>query len=108
MESHYVLPPVYENFRGYHGTHNRTLMVELRRRKIDGTEKMWLAYCKRDPLYVSYWSASRLRFLARVYNGTDEAVKVWVKGRDRTPVEERTATRYLDNVKYLRKTYFGR
>jgi len=107
MESHYVLPSVYENFRGYHGTHNRTLMVEIRRHGLDGSEKMWLAYCKRDPAYVSYWSAARLKFLARIYGGVDEAVKVWVKGRERTNQEERISTMYLRDVRKLRSKYFG-
>jgi hypothetical protein len=107
MESHYVLPSVYENFRGYHGTHNRTLIVEIRRHGLDGSEKMWLAYCKRDPVYVAYWSAARLRHLARIYKGTDEAVKCWVMGSDRTFKEDRAATIYLWNVKNLRTKYFG-
>jgi hypothetical protein len=114
-ESHYVLPETYDRYRGYFGMHNKTLLAEVKRRGLGGVSSMWLSYSKRDPIYVSNLSASRLAYLQRCYHGMDEAIKCWVMGEGwnkSSPSYNRKAEikadRYLSQVKMIRLSYFKR
>jgi len=113
-ESHYILPAIYDKYRGFFGMHNGTLLAEVKRLHRGGSKAMWLAWSKRDPIGVSYFSASRLAYLKRCYGSTDSAIKCWVAGegwikgtRGYNAKDAKKARLYLRTVTEIRDKCFS-
>ena len=114
LESNYYLPQPkskewshYEKIRGFFGCHNSTLIAEVKRKKVGGSRRMWLAYFKRDPFIASRFSAYRFSFIVSVY-GMETGLRQWVTGEGwkKNPKDFRRSTKYIHDCKWLKERFF--
>lgn len=115
LESNYYLPPPksqewirYEKIRGFFGCHNSTLIAEVKRKKVGGSIRMWLAYFKRDPFVASRFSAYRFSFIVGVY-GIEKGLRQWVCGESwkKNPKDLKRSSKYVRDCFWLKRKFFG-
>ena len=118
MESHFDIPSPsryanyrgkdYSKVRGHCGTHNQTVLAEVKRLKLGGRREMWLALWKRDPIGCDYYAASRMQFLLRIYKTPYKTLRIWVVGPEGldVPKDAKRSDFYARNVLRLMDRYF--
>ena len=112
MESHYTREErgiSYEKTRGYLGTHNGTLIAELRRLHLSkGRDRARvLKDLERYPIYATWLGASRWSYICEFY-GFRVGLYQWVWGEAwRTNAKKRKLCHeYADGVEYIYRKYY--